>query len=29
LNLDLGQAEVKQQGLKQVLALVFEGIARR
>jgi AcrR family transcriptional regulator len=29
LELDLGSVEVKQQGLKQVLALVFEGIAKR
>jgi len=29
LNLDLGNVEVKQQGLRQVLALVFAGIAKR
>ena len=29
LDLDLGRAEVKQRGLKQVLALVFAGIAQR
>ncbi|MSU68756.1 MAG: TetR/AcrR family transcriptional regulator [Opitutaceae bacterium] len=29
LNLDLGNVEVKQQGLRQVLALVFAGIAQR
>jgi TetR/AcrR family transcriptional regulator len=29
LEIDLGAPEVKQQGLKQVLALVFEGIAKR
>jgi hypothetical protein len=29
LNLDLGKVDVKKQGLKQVLALVFEGISKR
>lgn len=29
LELDLGSVEVKQQGLHQVLGLVFEGIAKR
>ena len=29
LNLDLGNVDVKQQGLRQVLALVFAGIAKR
>lgn len=29
LEIDLGAAEVKQQGLRQVLTLVFEGIAKR
>ncbi len=28
LNLDFGNGDVQQQGVKQVLALVFEGIAQ-